>query len=164
MNIYVTAHNDCFLIVSFTFLSEVFFPSPGNGKNTQTTLWVRQSPCTIVPPSRASPAQGSCRLKHRWPTEHSHHGPSLLLHSSLRRSLPQSSTTAGLAMQECFVPALPAWASFFCLSMRKPSKTFLYNTGPTWGLGTSTQILHAMKHRKSFNFSVRTYLSILQPS
>lgn len=61
-----------------SFCLKYFFPSLSQGKKTQTPLWAHQSPCTVVPPSRASPAQGSCRLKHGWPKECSHHRPGLL--------------------------------------------------------------------------------------
>lgn len=75
----------------------------------------------------------------------------------LWHSLPWSSTTAGLTGKECFVLALPAWASFFCLGMRKLGPTFLYDTEPSWGLGTSTWVLLAVEYR---NFLASTYVSI----
>lgn len=157
------------MIVSFIFLSKVFFPfsvteqehsdsslsapKPLHRGPTlkgqpcpgllQTEAWVTQE---VLPPQTRSPAAG-------W----------LCCAVSLWRPLPQSGTTAGLAVEECFVLALPAWASFFRLGMRKPGKTFLYNAEPTWGLGTSTQILLAVKYGKGYNFSASTYLSISQP-
>lgn len=76
--------------------------------------------------------------------------------------LPWCRTTAGLSVEECFVLALPAWASFFCPGMRKQSKMFLYHSEPTWGLGISRQILIALKCRESFTFSASTHLGVLQ--
>lgn len=159
------------MIVSFIFLSKVFFPFTVTGQENSDSFLSRQKPlhravifggqpCPRLLQTEAGVTWGVLPPQTWCPVV----GQLCCCTVPLRRPLPQNSTTAGLEVEERFVPALPAWASFFCPDMRKPGKIFLYSTEPTWGLGTGTQVLLAMKCRKGYNFSASTYLSILQPS
>lgn len=91
-----------------------------------------------------SPSPGPCE------------GPALLRGFALTPS-PTEKYHRRACSKECFLPAFPAWASFFCLGMRKLGTTFLYDTEPSWGLGTSTWVLLAAEYE---NLLASTYLSI----
>lgn len=91
-----------------------------------------------------SPSPGPCE------------GPALLQGFALTPSLTEQYHRRACS-KECFLPALRAWASFFCLGMRKLGTTFLYDTEPSWGLGTSTWVLLSVEYG---NLLASTYLSI----
>lgn len=133
-----------------SFCLEYIFALLSQGRETESCLC--QVPCQG--PALPWPKQG-------WPEERCPQRP-----APLRRASPAagfaptpllgSCTTAGLRGKECSVPALPAGASSFCLGMRKLGTTFLYDTEPFWGLGTSTWVLPAVEYR---DFLAGTYLS-----
>lgn len=158
------------LTVSSIFLSKEFFPFTVPGRENSDSSLSTPKPLLRGPMAKGQPCPGLLQPEARVtrgavpPQTGSPVVGRLRCAVPLQRPLPRSGTTAGLAVEECFVPALPAWASFFRPGMRKPGKTFLYSAKPTWGLGTSTRILLAVKYRKGYNFSASAYLSILQPS
>lgn len=150
------------MTVSFSFLPKAFFLSTVTGHqtsdNTKTVApWLKGQSCPrllvtetpVIPKDAPSTDLVSCSKRSCWVV--------FLCHP-----LPRRSTTAGLAVEECFVLALPAWASLFRLGMRKHGKMFLYHSEPTSGLGTRRRILLAVKCRKGYNFSASTYLGVLQ--
>lgn len=129
-------------IVYFIFLSEVLFPFTVIGQeNSDSSLSTPKLPHhgPILKGQRC-PGLLQAEGQVTWGVLPPHQRPSLQRWAgsdavSLRYRLPRSGTTAGLAVEECFVPALLAWASFFRPGMRKTGKTYLYNAEPTWGAG-----------------------------